>query len=503
MLNENRLVCLRCLARFAWAAALVIPHVVLAQVPQPGPMPSYGLGPELTRPLAPPDRPAPPEPASIAPGDQPRQLVVDVQIVGNRATKEFEVQRHIQTRRDREFDPELLQKDCRQLLQTGLFRDVKTFTRQVPGGVIVTYEVFERPRINYLRHLGNRGISEKKLTKEHGLKVGDPLNAFSSEEARRKIEELYHKSGFPNATVTLVEGGKKEDQGVVFQINEGQIERIKEVIIEGNTIASEARLETQIQSKPGFLWYLFRGKLDREKIEADIEKLTAYYRSLGYFKARVGRELIYDDTGKWVTFKITIDEGPRYVVRNVTVEGNEKFASRPLLGFLDLKSGEYFNQAKMNKDLNTIVDLYGSQGHVFADVQADPRFLEEPGTLDLVYRVKEGDVFRVGDINVNIAGEFPHTRQTVVLNRLAMRYGDIMDTRKIRDAERRLKASQLFEVNPQDGDPPRVVVRPPDLNSVGNIAEQPKPASTIRGQSPDLPEARGVHSWEELRNSNF
>ena len=443
----------------------------------------------------------------------PRQLIVDVQVTGNKASKDHEVFKHIQTRRDREFDPELLQGDVRRLLQTGLFRDVKTYTRQVPGGVVVTYEVFERPRINYLRHLGNRGMSEKKLIKEHGLKVGDPLNAFSSEEARRKIEELYRQDGYPNATVSLLEGNKKDDQGVVFLINEGQIERIRKVEIEGNTIASEARLETQIQSKPGFLWYLFRGKVDREKIDADVEKLTAYYRSLGYFRARVGRELVFDDSGKWVTLRFTIDEGPRYVVRNVTVEGNQKFASRPLLEFLELKSGEYFNQSEMNKDLNTIVDLYGSQGHVFADVQADPRFLEQPGTLDLVYRIKEGDVFRVGEINVNIGGEFPHTRQTVVLNRLSLRYGDLIDTREVRNSERRLKASQLFEVDPQQGDPPKIVVRPQDLGSVGNIAEQPRPRSTIRGQSPDgpantssrpphqqAPPPAGVRAWEQLKS---
>jgi outer membrane protein insertion porin family len=488
--------------------------IAILSVPQLASGQGYSLSPEQTRPLAPqsPLGTSPATPPAMPPADAPRQIVADVGVVGNNATKEHEIFKHIQTRRDREFDSELLQSDARRLLQTGLFRDVKTYTRQVPGGVQVTFEVFERPRINYLRHLGNRGLSEKKLITEHGLKQGDPLNAFSSEEARRKIEDLYRKSGYPNATVTLLEGNKKEDQGVVFVINEGQIERISKVEIVGNTIASEARLETQIESKPGFLWYFFRGKLDREKIDADVEKITAYYRSLGYFRARVGRELEFDDSGKWVTLRFTIDEGPRYVVRNVTVEGNEKFASRPLLEFLELQSGKHFNQAQMNKDLNTIVDLYGSQGHVFADVQADPRFLEEPGTLDLVYRIKEGDVFRVGEINVNIGGEFPHTRQTVVLNRLAMRYGDLIDTRKIRDAERRLKASQLFEVDPQQGDPPRVVVRPPDLSTVGGLAEQTRPGNTIRGQSPEQPLPRpaapppkpsqqptGVYSWEQLR----
>jgi outer membrane protein insertion porin family len=518
----------------ALAAVLAGPHIAVGQgvTPQGYPTqgnvpPGYSLGPELTQPLAGPAAATPGigvsstapnlPPVPTAPqADGPRQLVVDVQIVGNRSTKEHEIQKHIQSRRDREFDSETVQADHRRLLQTGLFRDVTTKTQQVPGGVIVIFEVAERPRINYLRHLGNRGLSEKALIKEHGMKQGDPLNAFSTEEGRRKIEELYHRSGFPNATVSILEGNRKEDQGVVYVINEGQLERIEKVVFEGNTIATASRLRTQIESKPGYFWYFFGGKLDREKLDADVQKLTAYYRSLGFFRARIGRELEFDDAGKWVTVKYIIDEGPRYVIRNVSVEGNTKFASDPLLGQMQLKSGQFYNQGAMNRDLNTLVDLYGSQGHVFADVQADPRFLEEPGQLDLVYRIKEGDVFRVGEINVHIAGESPHTRQTVILNRLGLAVGDILDTRKIRDAERRLKSSQLFEVDPQIGEPPRIAIRPPDYSAVEGLAEGPRDGGTLRGQSPDerIP-ASGtavrpapptaarpvtpVHSWEQLR----
>ena len=90
-------------------------------------------------------------------------------------------------------------------------------------------------------------------------------------------------------------------------------------------------------------------------------------------------------------------------MRSVAVDGGTKFATEPLLEFLELKGGEYFNQSESNKDVTTLIDLYGSQGHVFADVQADLRFLEEPGQLDVVYRIKEGDVFKVSEINVHIA----------------------------------------------------------------------------------------------------
>src|SRR3712207_9009967 len=42
-------------------------------------------------------------------------------------------------------------------------------------------------------------------------------------------------------------------------------------------------------------------------------------------------------------------------------------------------------------------------------------------------------------------GEYPHTRDTVVLNRLSVTPGEILDTRELKASERRLKAAQLFE----------------------------------------------------------
>lgn len=487
------------LAAAQWTAA-----VSLAQYPpsnptipasypggyNPGPPPGFnppGTGPSFGPPPADPNainnklnpQGPPPDGKPQAQG----QLIVDVQILGVAETREHTVQKYLHARKDREFDPEIVQSDVRRLVSSGLFRDVRTYTKPAPGGVVVIYEIFERPRIRYIKHIGNRRISEKKLAKEHGLKVNDPLNAYSAEEGRRKIEELHHKQGMPKAQVTIMEGDKPNDQGLVYYINEGNLERIEGVSFRGNTVASDARLKTQIESKPGYFYYFFGGKVDRQKLDSDVEKLTAYYRRLGYFRARVARELDLDESGSWVTLTFVIDEGPRYTVRSVKIEGTKHFPQEPLLGFMDIKPGEYFDQDKMNKDVTTLTDLYGSKGYVFADVQADPRFLEEPGQLDLVYRVQEGEVFYVGDINVHIGGEYPHTRDSVVMNRMGIRPGDLADMREIKNAERRLKAAQLFETNPQQGEAPKVVLGTPSVGSTGTIAKRGSP--TIRGQSPE------------------
>ena len=105
--------------------------------------------------------------------------------------------------------------------------------------------------------------------------------------------------------------------------------------------------------------------------------------------------------------------------------------------------------------MKAIQEKYGSIGYVFADVKAENRFLDEPGQLDLVYNITEGDRYRVGRINVEIKGENPHTQITTVLNRLSLKPGDIVDIRELRASERRLKASGLFLVDPDQGRPSR------------------------------------------------
>ena len=101
-------------------------------------------------------------------------------------------------------------------------------------------------------------------------------------------------------------------------------------------------------------------------------------------------------------------------------------------------------------------------GYVFAKIDRENRMLEKPGQLDLVYTISEGDQYRVGRIDVEIKGESPHTQILTVLNRLSFKPGDLVDIRKLRDSERRLKASQLFVVDPQKGSVPKIVYNPPD-----------------------------------------
>jgi outer membrane protein insertion porin family len=418
------------------------------------------------------------------------ETIVDVRVVGLRQMSVEEFLREIRSRPGRTFHLPSIEEDVRSLNATKRFLDVKTlYERPREGEIVVIFQVAERARVEYIRIVGNDAYSNDKLLKEVGFKRGDPLDPYSVDDGRRRLEDFYRKKGYSRVQVTVEEGTRLDDRGVRYLVNEGARQRVWGTRFEGNMLASDARLRTQIQTKPPVL-YLFKGFVDEETIAGDVDRLTAYYRSLGYFRARVGRELEYDDDQEWATVTFVIDEGPRYRVRSVSFVGNKQYASNQWEPKLEVRSGDNFDQRDLNRDITQIQDFYGARGHIFADVQADPRFLEEPGELDLVYQIDEGARYRVGEINVQIGGENPHTRIRTVLNRLDLRPGDIVDTRKIRDAERRLKAAGIFANNPAEGKVPKIEIVTPDEDP--QLADE---GPRVRGQSPDgAPQDR----WAEV-----
>ena len=426
--------------------------------------------------------PQPTPPAAAAVDEANR--IVEVRIEGNHATDVSKLPKLV-TRAGQIFDAQAIEEDVRSLHRCRKFVDVHPKYVRVKEGVVVIFQVVERPMLRYVKYVGNQRVPTRTIRKKAEIDVGDSMDAYVVEEARRRIESYYHEKGYDAAKVTTIEGSKPGDKGAVFLIDEGRSRKSLWTGFVGNTIATDARLLTQIKSKPGVFW-LIGGDLDRTKIDADVEALTAYYRSLGFFQAKVGREVEVVNGGKreWTMLTFVINEGPRYSVRNVSFVGNSKFKSEFISRELKLTSGQPFNQSKMDADLGMIRDIYGGRGFVFADIRADPRFLEEPGQLDLVYNIDEGQRYRVGKINIRIRGEHPHTRHSTILNRLSLRPGDILDIRKLRDDERRLKSSSLFLADAAKGEGPRIAFSKPEGEENKQIARDPKRPG-FRGQSPD------------------
>jgi outer membrane protein insertion porin family len=430
------------------------------------------------------------------------ETVADIRVTGNSTIPTSQILNQLQTRIGRPFDPALVQSDIRKLAARGWFVDIQPRYEQSPKGRVVIFKVVERPVVRYVEYIGNIGIRTKKLEKETDLKVDGPVDPYAVQEARRRLVDLYHRSGYNNVQINVLEGDKPTDHGIVFVINEGSAQKIWKVEFVGNEFISSGRLKTKIESKPPTL-YIFKGFVDRDLIDGDVNRLTAYYRAFGYFDAKIGRQLVFDENNKWLTLRFVIHEGIRYQVESVAFIGNKLFSSESLTTGVELKpdsnSGPVLEQAyhkvkplppgprpfeqdKMNADVAWLKELYGSQGYVFADIKAEPTFLEQPGRVRLMYKIEEGRRWRVGNVFVHINGDNPHTKIQTALNRLSIRSGQIADIREIRASERRLQASGLFLTDPVHGVAPKITYHIPELGKT----QMAQGTNGYRGQSPDI-----------------
>ena len=397
--------------------------------------------------------------------------VTDVRIEGNDAISEPDIRRLLRVQAGRPVTEAQVRGDVRRLFGTRWFFSVEPIYRtdpKNPAGRQLVFRVVERPMIRAIRFDGNKRIDDKDLSEAIGLRAGSPFDISANREAVRKLETVYRDKGFPFAKVQLASGSRRSQRDVVFRIDEGQKVLVADVTFVGNEYgyATAGILKTKITTKRAFFGFdFFGGKFDPKTIPEDKKGLSDYYRGLGFFDVKITHKVLTGDViynplrlgDANLTIEYTIDEGRQYTVRSITLRGNKVYSTKQLAADLELVQGEPFNQRHVATDARLIKEKYGRLGRLFA--RADPltRFDDRaPGVVDVIYEIDEDRPYLIGPIDVHFHGDYPHTKETVVLNRLLFQPGELADPKVIRRSERRL-AGMIFERGAQG---PRIRVRP-------------------------------------------
>jgi outer membrane protein insertion porin family len=109
---------------------------------------------------------------------------------------------------------------------------------------------------------------------------------------------------------------------------------------------------------------------------------------------------------------------------------------------LQMIPGDPFSPTKLDEDVDSIRDMYGSIGRLEASVRAERIPNLETGNIDICYQIDEGAEYKIETINI----EGNHkTRSTVILRELAMRPGQIFNTMWMKSSEARLKNTRFFD----------------------------------------------------------
>ncbi len=419
------------------------------------------------------------EEAELSADEFLNETIVDVVVEGRETIAEHAIQHYLKVKKGRVVTPREVQEDVAALRKTHWFSSVRPIYRRTPDGLILVYEVRERPIIRTVRFIGNKKIKTGELEAHTGLRVNQPFDVSLNREAVARIKSLYLEKGYRNAAVEMTKGSDPLDREVIIAITEGPKTRVHWREFEGNTFASDAVLRTKLASKTAIFW-VFGGIYDPQIVANDVITLTQYYNNLGFFDVKVtSREEVSDDQ-KGATITFIVEEGTRYTVRNVDLIGYDVVSRESLYRKPKLKPGDYFNYLHMQHDVGQMKDQYDELGRLYAEVAPTPIFLDEPGVIDLEYRINEDKPYLVGDIRVQFRGDNPHTREDVILNtvvRLA-KPGQLANGKQLDLARRRVLSSQLWD----QAEPPTFEIVPTDGRDYSLASDDPL-SDTMRGQS--------------------
>ncbi len=387
--------------------------------------------------------------------------VLDVRIIGARRYPEAAVLNELKTRKGRPYSQRFVLEDTKRLDSTQRYvMGVTVETHQEKDGVIVEFRVVERATIKEVRYEGFKHLSRDEVEQATGLRKGFPMSVAANRRAVTSLERMYQSKGYLFARVSLVEGDKDEDMNVVFRVTEGPVVRVRGIEFQGNKFVTGARLKTQIESESRILG-LFGGQYNPAMLEHDVIKLTEYYRSFGFFDVRIRREVKWNPGYETVDVVFVIDEGQRFLVRDVRVEGNKKLDNDMLLAYNQVKTGTFYKQQEVQSSSKTMQDLYGSKGEINTFVRPVVNFEENSPEVSLVYQVNEtpGQPASVGEIKI-IGNSV--TRENVIRRQLLFFPGQLLSVPAMRASEANLRRLGIFKVEPENGIAPTVTVLDPD-----------------------------------------
>ena len=230
---------------------------------------------------------------------------------------------------------------------------------------------------------------------------------------------------------------------MTFIVDEHEPIRIRDIVFEGNKEFSDGQLRGIMATKERwFLSFLTgAGNLDREVLNTDAERITAFYYENGFIDVKVDEPKIErDENGLKVTFKI--DEGQQYHFGKVDIVG-ETLPGAALEDFnLKAQTDDTFRPSKLRDDINGISAEYGDRGYAFVNVTPETDIDTANKAVNVSYRVTRGPEVYID--RIEISGN-TKTRDKVIRRELELQEQQRFSGTKLRRSQERLRRLGFFE----------------------------------------------------------
>lgn len=361
---------------------------------------------------------------------------------------------------------------AKRLWRQGLFSSVQIVVDKTAGDKAwLTLKLRQQPRISQINYNGAKKGERDDLIEKLQLYKGNQITPNIVNRAEAIIKAYYSEKGFKNAEpkIVLHEDLSKKNE-VIVDINIDKKSKIKvhKIYIDGNEVLSDNALQRVMKktNESGKLLNLFRQKKFVESdYTNDLNNIIAKYNEKGYRDARIISDSVVPYSENKVDVYITLEEGKKYYIDDITWVGNTVFPTEVLQNVLGMKPGDVYNQKQLDKrttgDDDAVANLYLNRGYLFYQLVPIEKSIKGD-SISLEMRMMEGPQARIN--NITISGN-DRLYEKVIRRELRIRPGELFSKDDLIRSMREI--AQTGHFNPENMNPD---VRPNEENGTVDIA---------------------------------
>ncbi len=372
-------------------------------------------------------------------------VVKDIRVEGIQRTEAGTVFTYLPVRVGETFDDEKSIAAIKALYATGFFKDVRL---EEENGVLVVL-VEERPAISSVDFTGAKEFEKDVLVKALGeIGVGESkiFDKASVDRAEQELKRQYLSHGMYGVKITTtVTPIARNRVTVMFNVDEGEVARIKQISIVGNKTFSDKELREamQLNTHSWLSWYTKADQYSKTKLTGDIEAIKSYYLNRGYLEANVeSTQVSITPDKKDIYLTINITEGEKYTVSDIKMDGEMFGRDEELRQLILLKPGQTYSGELLTNSNKRISDRMGTFGYAFANVNANPEIDREHRKVAFTFFVDPGK--RAYVRHMTISGNTT-TRDEVIRREFRQFEGSWYDGNKIKLSRDRVDRLGYFK----------------------------------------------------------
>lgn len=313
-----------------------------------------------------------------------------------------------------------------------------------------------QPRIGQVNYNGAKKGEAKDLQERLNLVKGNQITQDIVNRAEAIVSKYYKDKGFGNVTVhiDLHEDLSNENETIVdINIDKHNKVKVHRIYIDGNEILSDGQLKRTMKKtneKNNLLKLFSQKKFVDTDYHDDLNRIIEKYNEKGYRDARIVADSVVPYDEKTVDVYISLEEGDKYYIKDISWVGNTVYPTETLNAVLDMKSGDVYNQKMMRKRLSddddAVANLYMDRGYLFYNLVPIERDITGD-SIALEMRIVEGPQARINNVVINGNDRL---YEKVIRRELRVRPGDLFSKSDLMRSAREI--AQTGHFNPENMD---------------------------------------------------